>query len=89
MVVPAATPADGALLGHAWGVFIVALLVFCGLAMFMDENGNGTVPVGYAVFAAIAIGPWAIWILNQDRANRVLPVLALVILVLIALTTAA
>ncbi len=85
-VAPLAT-APNTSLGHAWGVFSLALVLFLVTGVMLGENGEGSVSGGYAVFCALAIGPWAIWLLNQENANRVLPVLALVGLVLIGLNS--
>ncbi len=85
-VAPTAT-APNTSLGHAWGVFSLALVLFLVAGAMLGENGEGSISGGYAVFCALAIGPWAIWLLNQENANRVLPVLALVGLVLIGLSS--
>lgn len=67
-------PYTDTMLGHGWGVLIVAFI----FSVFAANSFDPEEALGIAFIGAIIVVPWSIWLLCKPHANKILPVIALI-----------
>ena len=64
--------------GHGWGIFLASLIFLVSILSSAIEK-NEELMIAFGIICPVIIIPWFLWIMSKSVANKILPIIAILI----------